>query len=247
MMALVGALGSGCIHAHPKLVAPVSVPVAFDPSLLDDDVPGLTDAAERLCAPLTSAEQKATGFALAQRAHALGPKDSAAVRADWESDGKAIEAVTAVGIEAAKAAGAPRDDPRAAYWLGLNLGLALRQKGLEGIGLLPQEIATLQAAQAAPDTDQGGPLRVLGMLYLKAPAWPTGPGDLEMALDLLKQSVEKYPSHPLNHLCYAQALRQNDKGAEASAELKRASELAIPELWGDYAAKWQADVQAVAK
>lgn len=254
---LLALLAGGCFHSRAAVVAPaVGPPLAFDPAILGNDTSGLADAAERLCATLTRPEQKSTGFALARRAFSAAPNDPkvalalahcAAMAADWEADGKVLEATTAVGIEAAKAAGAPDKDPKAAYWLALSLGLAMRQKGLEALPLLPQEMAALKAAQAVPDLDLGGPLRVLGLLYLRAPAWPAGPGDLEAGLDLLKQTAQKYPSHPLNHLFYAEALRESGDGAAASAELQRAAELARPELWGDYAARWQADVQAAAK
>ena len=249
---------SGCFWHQPVAVtAPVVVSnLKFDPAILGKDPTGLTWAAERLCSPITSADQKLLGFALAQKAYALSPHNNtaalalarcAAMRVDWETDHTQIEAIAELGIEAARSAGAPDRDPRASYWMAINLGQTLLQRGFSALPLLPVEVSALKTAQAAGEIELGGPLRALGMLYLKAPSWPAGPGDLDAALEILKQAVETYPSHPLNHLFYAQALRESGDAAQASRELKRASELARAELWGDYAARWQADVQAAAK
>ena len=49
------------------------------------------------------------------------------------------------------------------------------------------------------------------MLYLKAPPWPTGIGDGDKALQLLRQAAERYPRHPLNHLFYAEAIWESEQ------------------------------------
>ncbi|MBI5542630.1 MAG: tetratricopeptide repeat protein [Deltaproteobacteria bacterium] len=248
---------TGCWHRPAAVLAPIATPqLAFDPTLLGKDATGLAAAAERLCAHLTRPDQKELGFVLARRAYEASPHHvgaalalahCAAVKAEVEKDPAMLEAVAQVGLEAARSVGAPDRDARAAYWMALNLGMVIYQRGYAAMPLLPVEVAALKTAQGAPDLDLGGPLRALGMLYLKAPPWPAGPGDLDAALELLKTAVDNYPSHPLNHLFYAQALRENGDGEAATAELKRASDLARIELWGDYAARWQEDIQAAAK
>lgn len=93
------------------------------------------------------------------------------------------------------------------YYLAINLGLAVHDHPVEAAHAVQRlETEASRAVSLNPDLDGGGPLRLLGMLYLKAPAWPAGIGDGDKALDLLKQSVDKHPEHPLNHLFYAQAL-----------------------------------------
>jgi hypothetical protein len=47
-------------------------------------------------------------------------------------------------------------------------------KGLTAIGRLSELVSLLKTASAKPEIDQGGPLRVLGLLYVRAPAWPVG-------------------------------------------------------------------------
>ncbi|HEY3450787.1 MAG TPA: tetratricopeptide repeat protein [Myxococcales bacterium] len=230
--------------------------LTFNVAVLGKDATGLALAAERLCSTLTTRDQKLLGFSLAQRALAMSSHHTgaaiavshcAAVLTEWETDPGRLEAIAQVGLEAGKAAGAPDKDPRASYWMAINLGLSIQQRGMAALPLLPVEMAALKTSQAAKEIELGGPLRALGMLYLKAPSWPAGPGDLDAALELLKEAVETYPSHPLNHLFYAMALRESGDGEAASKELQRAHELARPELWGDYAALWQGQVQAAAK
>jgi hypothetical protein len=252
-------LAGGCFlfRSPAPVITPIPPPAfSFDPNLLGKDAGGLAAAAERLCSPLTTRQQKALGFALAQKGHEASPHHvgaalalarCAALRAEWESEPNLLEQIAEVGIEAAKSAGAPDHDPRAAYWMSVSLGLSIRLRGYAALPLLPTEMAALKTAQKAPELEMGGPLRALGMLYLKAPGWPAGPGDLDEAVELLKTAAEAYPSHPLNHLYYADALREKGDGATATVELQRAADLARPELWGEYAAKWQADIQALAK
>lgn len=258
LLALLPLQLTGCFFfSRPAVIAPVpAANLSFDVNVLGKDATGLASAAERLCSTLTTKDQKLLGFSLSRRALGLSPHHTgaaiavahcAAVLSEWEAEPAKLEAIAQVGVEAGKAAGAPDKDPKASYWMAVNLGLAIQQRGMAALPLLPVEMAALKTSQAAKEIELGGPLRALGMLYLKAPSWPAGPGDLDAALELFKEAVETYPSHPLNHLFYAQALRESGDGEGASRELARAHELARPELWGDYAALWQGQVQAAAK
>ena len=111
------------------------------------------------------------------------------------------------------------------YYLAANLGLCDPRPRDPGHGE-PPAAPRRDAAGGGPlpEIDDGGPLRLLGMLYLKAPPWPTGFGDSEKALELLRTAVEKHPRHPLNHLFYAEVLWEAD---ESSPVERIESELAI--------------------
>ena len=101
------------------------------------------------------------------------------------------------------------------YYLAANLGMAVREHptlAMGNLGRLEDEMK--QALALSPGIDNGGPLRLLGTLYLKAPAWPNGIGDRDKALELLEKAAREHPGHPLNHLFYSQALW--DEGDEAS-------------------------------
>jgi len=84
----------------------------------------------------------------------------------------------------------------------------------------------MRVACAKPELECGGPQRVLGMLYLRAPAWPQGIGDPETALELLAEAARKYPQHPLNRQFYAEALLTLQQPEQAAVELREARRLA---------------------
>ncbi|WP_411727958.1 sterol transporter outer membrane protein BstC [Methyloglobulus sp.] len=129
------------------------------------------------------------------------------------------------------------------YYLAANLGLAVREHitvAMENLGRLEGEMK--QALALSPDIDDGGPLRLLGTLYLKAPAWPNGIGDRDKALELLEKAAKEHPGHPLNHLFYAQALW--DEGNEAAlpqvkAEFELGEQLLAEGLWGYSKEPWK--------
>ena len=257
-------LGSSCaIFSGPSQVLPFAPPglgeFKQDGIPFADDTAGLIDSAGRLCTPLTSRDQKLYGYRFAVRAFEnveKGPADvrkaaalalarCAAAYADWETDEKKVIAVTQNGMDAANAAGAAEKDPHASYYFAVNLGQQLRLIGVEAVTRLGDVLAALKAAGADPSLEQGGPLRVLGMLYLSAPSWPVGPGDNDEALDVLRKAVERYPSHPQNHLFYAMALMHAGESGKAADELATAANLSRPALWGDYAARWLGEIRVL--
>lgn len=135
------------------------------------------------------------------------------------------------------------------YYLAANLGLAVHDHVLQAADNLARlEQSLNKAVRLSPAVDGGGPLRLLGMLYLKAPPWPRGIGDGDKALDLLKQAVEQYPEHPLNHLFYAQALWEVDEQAKpAQAELAKGLESLRTGPWGYNKAIWEQEFKAVVR
>lgn len=129
------------------------------------------------------------------------------------------------------------------YYLATNLGLAIREKitlAIENLSRLEGEMK--RAMDLSPDIDDGGPLRILGALYLKAPAWPNGIGDPDKALELLEKAVKKHPGHPLNHLFYAQALwDDSDKTLlpQIKAEFALGEKLLAEGDWGYSKQPWK--------
>lgn len=137
------------------------------------------------------------------------------------------------------------------YYLAVNLGLAVRDHmtlAVENLVRLESELR--RAVVLSPDIDDGGPLRVLGMLYLRAPPWPTGIGDGDKALELLKQAVEKHPNHPLNHLFYAQAiweLEEDNASDRVKTELATGMKLLKEGRWGYNQEPWEQEFAALKK
>ncbi len=170
--------------------------------------------------------------------------------AERESNPEKREKLAVEGVDFAEAAVAQGggNDGEVHYYLAANLGLAVREHitvAVQNLGRLEDEMK--QAVALSPDIDDGGPLRLLGALYLKAPAWPNGVGDSDKALELLKQAVVKHPGHPLNHLFYAQALWDEDEEAnlaQVKAEFARGKKLLAKGNWGYSKALWQKEFDA---
>lgn len=185
-----------------------------------------------------------------------GTKDPAVLRAslgsrlclhlaEREANQEKREMLAAEGVrfaEAALALGAG-DDGSVHYYLAANLGLAVREHitlAMENLGRLENEMK--QAVALTPDIDNGGPLRILGALYLKAPAWPDGIGDIDKALELLEKAVKEHPGHPLNHLFYAQALwAEGDEAAlvQVKEEFALGEKLLADGNWGYSKEPWK--------
>jgi tetratricopeptide (TPR) repeat protein len=220
------------------------------PKLTPAQVQALQVSADTRCQHLTPRAERDAGHADSVRAQQAAPKDRtiglilarcSLMRADLEKDPNRLLVIAEQGAEAARSVSRGPDDAEAAYLSALNLGLYVRAKGLTAVGRLSEMVALLKTAGAQPQLDQGGPLRALGLLYVKAPGWPIGPGDLDAGLDLLKQAAEKFPEHPLNHLFYAYALIAAGEKASARGELDRARALCAAERFGDWATRWKTE------
>ena len=105
-----------------------------------------------------------------------------------------------------------------------NTAVEINPEGVEGLfydGALAGKLAELDISYGANgmktimdrmqqliDMDSnfiyGGPHRVLGILYMRAPGDPIGPGDWDLAEKHLKESLEYDPNWPENQLYYAE-------------------------------------------
>nr|WP_305907531.1 hypothetical protein [Methylomarinum sp. Ch1-1]MDP4520293.1 hypothetical protein [Methylomarinum sp. Ch1-1] len=165
--------------------------------------------------------------------------------AEREPDQTKREQLAAEGVAFAEAALARdgADDGALHYYLAANLGLVVREHialAMNNLERLEREMQ--QALILNPDIDHGGPLRLLGALYLKAPAWPTGIGDIDKSLTLLARAVEQHPEHPLNHLFYAQALWHEDYETnlgQVKTEFALGESLLTEADWGHNVVPWK--------
>ncbi|HEV8336598.1 MAG TPA: hypothetical protein VGR67_09295 [Candidatus Polarisedimenticolia bacterium] len=113
------------------------------------------------------------------------------------------------------------------YWLGAALGVQAREKRSTALDALPRiEQAFLAAAGKDPGLEEAGPDRALALLYLRAPAWPSGPGDPERGLDRAHRAAALRPGYPPNHLVLAEALSKAGDAKGAREEYAKAAELA---------------------
>ena len=112
----------------------------------------------------------------------------------------------------------------------LNMAMKIQKINFarQALNILPLIKALKNTIKLDESIHEGEPLRVLAAIYLKAPPWPAGPGDEEKALELLEEAVKKYPSHPLNHMFYAEALMEVEDYEAALDEIQTARDLVDP-------------------
>jgi len=113
------------------------------------------------------------------------------------------------------------------YWLGAAMGVQARERQSTALDALPRiEQAFLRAAGKDPGLDEAGPDRALALLYVRAPGWPTGPGDPDRGLEHARKAMLLKPDYPPNLLALAEALSATGDTDGSSKFYSRALELA---------------------
>lgn len=105
------------------------------------------------------------------------------------------------------------------FWLAVNYGSYGTEKGImKSLELVSPMKTCLERAMAVDERYfYGGPWRVLGRLYHKAPGWPFSIGNNKKAIECLETALEFGPKFYLNHLFLADAYISNwdkDKAKE---------------------------------
>lgn len=114
------------------------------------------------------------------------------------------------------------------YQLALALGLQARERRSTALDGLPRIVELLRSvAERAPELDHAGPHRVLALVYMRSPGWPTGPGDLDAGYEQAQLAVELDPGHPPNRMALGEAHRELDRIEQSRAEYREAERLAI--------------------
>ncbi len=129
---------------------------------------------------------------------------------------------------------AEEDSLEANFWLSVNWGSYGQEKGIMKSLSLINPIK--EAAERVLEMDEtyfyGGPWRVLGRLYNKAPGFPISIGNNKKSLECFEKALEFGPKFYLNHLFLAELYisdRKYDKAKETlewiiSAPLNRGHE-----------------------
>ena len=126
---------------------------------------------------------------------------------------------------------------RCTYRLALAIGQQARERSSTALDGLKQMTALLeQVIAAAPLLDAAGGHRVLALVLLRAPGWPTGPGDPDAALEHARQADTLAPDRAQNLLALAEALARTGAPDQARGVYERAARLA-----GDRAAAGDPD------
>jgi hypothetical protein len=125
------------------------------------------------------------------------------------------------GRQLAEAAGRLMPKNGTAHYLAAYLtGLEAERDQLHGLELVPIiEREALAASKLRPDIDQGGPDRMLGDLYLKAPGFPVSIGDPNKAVFHYRRAIEYGPDFYPNRLGVVEALMAEERFSEACEAL----------------------------
>ncbi len=112
-----------------------------------------------------------------------------------------------------------KDSLEANFWLAVNYGSFGNEKGIMKSLSLIQPIR--DCVERVMKIDEGyfygGPWRILGRLYHKAPGFPFSVGDTKKSLECFEKALELGPKFYLNHIFVAelyQSLRNKDKARE---------------------------------
>jgi len=109
------------------------------------------------------------------------------------------------------------------YWRAVAAGLIAREDALRGrsaMGRIREDAR--RAISLDPGFDDGGPHRVLGALYLRAPGPPAGVGSLRRALEHLEEGRRLAPAAASNLLFLAEAYLEDDRPDDAAALIRSA-------------------------
>ena len=108
------------------------------------------------------------------------------------------------------------------FWLAVNYGSYGQEKGImQSLALInPIKDAAEKAAAIDESYFYGGPWRVLGRLYHKAPGFPFSIGSTKKAVECLEKAVDLGPKFYLNRLFLAEAYISNRAKKKAREHLE---------------------------
>lgn len=222
----------------------------FSAESLPADPAGLLRIADEQDA-LGAAKNSLTALEKAQAANADWAAGGGAYDLQWrlarayaalsEPDGDARATVAPLGVQAAKRAiELAADRVEGHYYLAQLHGFsALLQKG-ETRPLLQSFVSESEAAIKIDEKfDSGGPLRIIGVLFARAPKEPVSVGDPEKAVQYMKRAVAAAPDYPPNQFFLAEAYIADERYSDAEASLVTARKLLSDSKWDARRAGWR--------
>ena len=113
-------------------------------------------------------------------------------------------------------------NPTAHYLAAYLAGLEAENHTLKGLSLVPViEQGALKASRLNPGLDHGGPDRMLGELYLRAPDPPVSIGNLEKAIFHYQRAVMQDPDFVENRLGLAEAYLEDEDPGSTCDQLRQ--------------------------
>jgi tetratricopeptide (TPR) repeat protein len=231
-----GALaGAACAHAlkTPPSIAELAGPLP--PGAPGDPAALVSEAQDRFARRDVEDAHRAATLAL-RAAAGTNPTDGAALLlairiqvwlAEHETTSETRAAAATRAVQAAQWCDAAASPAPCAYWKAAALGQQARERPSTGLSALPLiEQGFKDAAAADATLDEAGPDRALALLYLRAPGWPTGPGDPAKGLEHARRATSLREAYPPNRLALAEALAKTGEADAARLEDERALKLA---------------------
>lgn len=130
------------------------------------------------------------------------------------------------------------------YWLALAVGVQANQRrATADDGLKVMVRALHHAIELDERTDHAGPHRVLALVLLRAPGWPTGPGDPDTGLVHAERAVELFPDFAPNWLALGEALRDTEERVRSLAAYRCALQAAATQADHPDAPGWTEEAQ----
>jgi len=183
-------------------------------------IESVREAAERYQASVTDETVQLAALLGATRAHLWigGHHDDSEVRL--------ASAVAAIDL-AQWCGRVDPEEPECDYQLALGIGLQVQERRSTVTDGIPRVVRLLASSiERDPRMDHAGPHRVLALVHLRAPGWPTGPGDVDLGLEQALKAVELFPDFPPNRLALGEAYRDLDETDDSRAEYREAARLA---------------------
>ena len=158
----------------------------------------------------------------------LGAAKATAWLVEHEDDGQRRKELSIEGVQIGQwCRRLHPSDPECTYRLALAVGQQARERpstATDGLDVMVELLN--QVIAEASELDFAGGQRVLALVLVRAPGWPTGPGDPEYGLEFAEAAVGGFPGYPPNQLVLGEALLENDRRDEAKQTLELGVELA---------------------
>jgi len=157
-------------------------------------------------------------------------------------EGAACQASIPKAMESArKAVELAPDRVEGHYYLAQLIGFSAQtQRGADIKPMLSQMVTESEIAIKIDDKfDSGGPLRMLGTVYTRAPAPPVAIGDPEKAVQFLTRAVAVAPDHPLNQIYLAEAQIADERYQDAESTIQKSRKLLTDGKWNGKRSEWK--------
>ena len=150
------------------------------------------------------------------------------------------------GLEAGEAARAKKPERVAGHlYTAICAGLLAKARPTEADTMMAHVVeAAEKAILRDPDFGHGEARRVLGAIYLYAPSWPSGVGDIDEAMAVLEGVATAHPEDPSNLFYLAEAYRRAGDRQKAVALYKRVLKAPKEGIWALEGPQYRADARA---